>query len=47
MRYCNLCIEQCCDYERAELNDRTKELFCNIQKEKTQQFFFDYLGLGV
>lgn len=47
MRFCNLCVEQCYDYEKSEINDSTKELFCNAQKQNILDYFYDYLNQGV
>lgn len=44
MRFCNLCVEQCYDYEKSKINDETKELFCEEQKRKVLNYFLNKLN---
>ena len=38
MRFCNLCIDQCIDYEFGNLSQKVKETYCNMQKNKALAF---------
>lgn len=38
MRFCNLCIDQCIDYEFGKLSQKVKETYCNMQKNKALAF---------
>ncbi len=38
MRFCNLCVDQCCDFESEALSHYAKNIFCNAQKKRILDF---------